>query len=340
MSSATNLLGAGVAGVVVLLAAMVVAVALGTVAVPLDETVTVLLRHLGISVGEEPSLQADAIIWAIRMPRVLLAVVVGASLGAGGAALQGMYRNPLADPQLVGMSSAAALGALGGYAVLVSAIGSQAGVVGGVVGGLLAALLVRWLGASTVADPTRFILTGVALAASLGAVVGFVVLAWDDPRVPSIGFWFFGSLAGATWPVLRITAAAVLIGVAALLPWSRSLDLIALGHAEAGHLGLRVDRVMLAALAATGFAVGAGVGAAGTIGFVGLVVPHVMRRFVGPRHLPLLLGSALAGATGLVLADLVARTAAAPVEIPVGLVTALVGGPFLVWLVRRGRGLR
>lgn len=323
--------GVAVAAGLALVGAGLLNLAMGAVAIDPAEVAAVLGRKLGLALGAEPSFQAEAVVWSIRTPRVLLAAVVGAGLAMTGAVLQGLFRNPLADPQLLGIGPGAALG---------GAIGATAGgalwaVAAGTAAGTITALLLRRLGDRGELEPSRFVLTGVALGSALSAWVGFVVFASDSTRVPPIEFWLLGSLTGSTWRVVGVAAAVVGIGCLLLLAAGRTLDLFALGESEARHLGVNVDAATTVLLITVGAVVGAAVGAVGVVVFVGLLVPHVVRRLTGPSHRPLLVASALAGGALMLLADLVARTVVSPTEIPVGLVTAAVGGPFFLWLMRR-----
>jgi len=316
-----------------LVALIVVNLGMGAAVVPPSEVVGVVANRLGLGFGADPSPGADAVVWTIRMPRVLLALLTGAGLAAGGAALQGVFRNPLADPQLLGIGPGAAIGA----AIGAVAGGIQGAIAGGTASGLLVALLVRRLARRSSGDPTRFILVGVALGAALTAWLGFIVFASDRSKVPPMEFWLLGSLSGSTWrafgTVLIFIAAAVLV----LLINSRSLDLLALGEREAGHLGVDVDLTITILLMAVGAITGATVGAVGVVGFVGLFIPNAVRRVVGPSHRTLLVFSMLAGAAFVLAADLAARTLISPVEIAVGLLTAVIGGPFLLLLLSRAR---
>ncbi len=312
------------------LGAAVASLAMGAVVIPFGDVLGVLGDHAGFPVAE-PEFTIDAVVWNIRMPRVLMGGVVGAGLAVTGAVLQGMYRNPLADPQLLAIGPGAALGG-----VLGSLAGqTQGAIAGGIAAGVLAGLLVRRLGRAASLEPSRFILIGVALGAAVSAWVGFVVFSGDSTRVPPIEFWLLGSLTGSTWRALGTAAVVIALGGAWLYAAARPLDLMALGEAEARHLGVDVELLTAALMLAVGAVVGASVGAVGVIGFVGLLVPHVVRRLTGPAHRPLLVASAFGGALLVVTADLLARTVASPIEIPVGLVTAAVGGPFFIWLIRR-----
>ncbi len=306
---------------------------MGAVIVAPTEVLGVFGKKLGLALGVEPAAQAEAVVWGIRLPRALMGVLVGAALALTGVVLQGVFRNPMADPQLLGIGPGASIGAVIGSV----AGATQGAIAGGAAAGLLTALVVRRLGARRANQPSRFILTGVALAAALSAWVGFVVFGADRSKVPPIEFWLLGSLTGSTWRALSTALGVVAVGTAGLWAGARILDLMSLGESEARHLGVDVDFATTILLIGVGVVAGAAVGAVGVIGFVGLVIPHLVRWATGPAHRPLMMGSMLAGAIFVVLGDLASRTLFAPVEIPVGLVTAMFGGPFFLWLVRGAR---
>jgi iron complex transport system permease protein len=306
---------------------------MGRVVIAPGEVVEVLSRRAGFAIGDEPSFQADAVLWGVRLPRILLGLIAGAGLGMAGAALQGVFRNPLADPQLLGIGPGASLGAV--LAMLAIESTTEAALAGGAIGGVLTAAFLRRFGESTSPDPSRFVLSGVALGAALSAWVGFMVFVADRGAVPPVEFWLLGSLTGSTWRALANALVLTIGGALVFFGSSRSLDLMSLGEPEARHLGVDVTLIRSLVLFSTGLVVGAAVGAVGVVGFVGLLVPHVVRLGTGPGHRYLLTGSALGGAALVAAADLGSRTLASPVEIPVGLLTAAVGGPFFLWLLRR-----
>jgi iron complex transport system permease protein len=309
------------------------ALSFGAVAVPSEEVFGVLTRKVGLEWFGEPAPQSEAVVWGIRTPRLLMALGVGAALALVGSALQGLLRNELADPHLLGIGPGAAIGAALGSA----ASGIPGAIAGGVAAGVLTAFAVRRLAVRAAIDPTRIVLAGVALGAALSAWVGFVVFAADRATVPPIEFWLLGSLTGATWRALgTATAFLVITGAVLLLSW-RVLDVMSLGEANARHLGIDVDLVRTVLLIASGAAVGATVGAVGVVAFVGLLVPFVARGFTGPSHRHLMPAALGGGALFVAISDLVARLALEPVEIPVGLVTAAVGGPVFLWLLTRPR---
>ncbi|MDJ0953742.1 MAG: iron ABC transporter permease [Acidimicrobiia bacterium] len=322
-----------------LLALGVVAVSLlgllaGSVAVDLADIWHMVEVRLGIADDERLT---DSVLWAIRLPRVLAGLVAGAGLGVAGVALQGSFRNRMADPHLVGVAPAAGLGAVAGIALTPAGGTPLIMMLMAGAGGIALALLMRRI-AENVPESGQLILVGIALGFALLALLGAIVLAWDSPRVPTFRFWVFGGLSGVTWSTLGAAVPLVVLGGAGVFSVGRSLDVLALGEDEARHLGVDVSRLRLVTLSSVGLMVGGAVGLAGVIGFVGLVVPMVIRGWVGPAHRRLAVLSALGGAIALAGLDVVARTVAAPVEIPVGLITAIGGAPVLVWfLLRRPR---
>lgn len=296
-----------------------------------------LWHMVGVKLGliDEPERLTDLVLWAIRLPRVLAGIVVGAGLAVAGVALQGAFRNHLADAHLVGVAPAAGLGAIAGIAVTPTGGTPVIMVLAAIVGAVALAMLMRRIAANTL-DPGQLILVGLALGLALLAVLGAVVLAWDSPRVPTFTFWVFGGLTGSTWSILGAATPFVVLGTAAVLSRARLLDLLAVGEDEARHVGVDTGRLSTLALVSAGVIVGGAVGLAGVIGFVGLVVPLLLRHWAGPSHRSLIVLSAMGGATMLVALDTLARTLAAPIEIPVGLLTAMAGAPALVWYLLRG----
>lgn len=324
--------------VVLLLGGSLLSLMLGAVEISPPAVTGILLDHLGFGGGPGFTEGQDRVLWGIRLPRLVLGALVGAGLGVAGAALQGIFRNPLADPQLIGVSSGAALGSTLGIILLGGAVGSLAGPIGAFFGGLAAGAAVysiaRHQGRTEV---VTLVLAGIAVAAIGSAGAGMLSYSVDEPGLRSAVFWALGNLSVATWDLVRVTLGFVVVGIV-VLPWfARSLDLTLLGEREAQHLGVDVERTRMIVLGLATLTVGATVAAAGVIGFVGLLVPHGIRLAVGPGHRVLLPASTVGGAALVVLADLAARTMASPVEVPVGLLTAVVGGPFFLWLLRRTR---
>ena len=313
---------------------------MGTGAVPIGplQVGAILLAKVGIQIDVAVTEQQTAVLWAIRLPRVALAAAVGAGLAVSGAALQGIFRNPLADPGLIGVASGAALGAVTAVILGAAALGMATLPVAAFAAGLLTTLIVYALARHDGrTEVVTLLLIGVALNAIAGAGTGFVIYLADDAQLRTITFWLLGSVGGATWRAVLAVAPFIVVGVLLMPRWARSLNLLVLGEREARHLGVATERVRLIVITLTALMTGAAVAVAGTVGFVGLVVPHLVRIVAGPDHRTLLPASALAGATLLLMADLVARTVVAPSELPLGVVTALGGGPFFLWLVHRTR---
>ncbi|MEU6996953.1 iron ABC transporter permease [Nonomuraea sp. NPDC046570] len=313
-----------------LLATLCVASAgIGAVRVPFGEVLTSLFGG---------GTAHDQVLWQIRFPRVVLAVLVGAALSVAGAGMQGVFGNPLAEPGVIGVSSGAAVGAVGAIVLGVTAFGQWTVAVAAFAGGLLTTFAVYALARSQGrTEIVTLVLTGIAINAIAWAVVGLFTFLADDAELRSISFWNLGTLGGATWPLIGAVVPFVVAGLALMPLFARSLDLLALGERGARHLGVDTERVRLAVIFLASLLTGASVAAAGAISFVGLVVPHLIRLIAGPGHRVLLPASALAGACVLLLADLVARTVAVPAELPIGVLTALLGGPFFLWLLRRTR---
>lgn len=279
------------------------------------------------------------IFFELRVPRVLMAGVVGATLALAGANLQGMFRNPLADPGLLGVASGAALGAtssivLGGYLSLPKWFGPYALPVAAAVGATVVTLfLYAFTRRQGRLNLITLILVGIAINAMGGVGLGLLQYASDDNQLRSLTFWMMGSFGRSTWdsiiPALCVIAPASYF----LLRNTRALDLLQLGDGEARNLGIDVHRVRKSIVFGVAAIVGAGVAIVGMIGFVGLVIPHIVRLLGGPIHRYVIPASALLGASTLILADLISRTIVVPAELPVGLVTALIGSPCLLWLL-------
>lgn len=323
---------------VALIVAVVLSIGIGAVSIAPEQTLAIIAAHLGWHVDVEYTRQQDAIVWAIRLPRVLLAVLVGSGLAVGGATLQGIFRNPLADPGLIGVSSGAALGAVGSVALGITFLGIATLPVAAFIFGIITAVSVYLLSRSDGrTEIVTLVLVGIALNTIAGAGTGLLTYVASDQALRAVVFWSLGSLGGTTWSVVLATAPFVLIGLALIPRWGRALNLFVLGEREARHLGVDTERVRLELLVLTTLMTAAAVAAAGIVAFVGLIVPHLVRLVAGPDHRIVLPASALGGATLLVLADLFARTIIAPVELPLGVLTALMGGPFLLVLMLRTR---
>lgn len=298
------------------------ALGIGPVSIPAPRVLSLLL-------SPEASPEAR-ILRELRMPRVLAGLVVGAGLGLAGAVMQGVFRNPLADPYLLGVANGAAAGVAATLALGLPLPGARP--LAAFLGGVLAVFLCWRLGGRR--RELGLILAGIALAAVFSALTGFLLLATAGTRrVEEFLFWSMGSLARVAWPELTILAPAVLAALAMLLLWARELNALALGEEGALHLGVDPHRVRRALLVVSTALSSVTVAFCGVIAFVGLVVPHMVRLLVGPDHRLVLPGAALLGGTLLVWADAAARTLRAPTELPLGTVTALLGAPFFLYLL-------
>lgn len=325
------------AGLAAMLAvAVCVSVSVGPVTIPLDHTAAVLARHLELPFGDATSREA-LVVDQIRLPRVLVAALVGAALGVAGATMQALFRNPLAEPGITGVSAGAAVGAV---AAIASGAGSTLLLPAAAFVGALAALAVASAVAAASRSPgmSTLLLVGIALNALLGAVVSALVAnAEDEQTLRGVVFWLQGDLDARTWLHVRLVLAPVLIGMTVIGMFARDLNTMLLGDDAARASGVAVSRTRWMLLVVASLLTGVAVSVSGVIGFVGLVVPHVVRLVAGPDHRLLLPASALLGGVFLVLADTVARLLLAPVTLQTGVVTALVGAPVFLLLVLRSR---
>ncbi len=327
------------AGLTVL--AVVLSVAVGAYTVAPWRVVEVLLHQLGL--GEAADTRVRAIVLDIRLPRALLGLLVGAALGAAGAALQGLFRNPLADPGLIGVSSGAALAAvativLGGPLGAARFAGLDALPLAAFAGGIVTTvLLLHYAQPRGPGGIAALLLAGIGLNALAAAGTGFLIYVSDDRQLRDITFWTFGSLGGANWPRVAAVLPFIVTALLALPFLARALDALALGDAEAGHLGVNTRRLTWAVAIAAAAAVGAAVAVSGLIGFLGIVAPHLARLLLGPGHRRLIPGAALLGASIILLADCVARLVVAPAELPIGLVSSALGAPVFLARVQRAR---
>ncbi|MFG2980205.1 FecCD family ABC transporter permease [Streptomyces sp. NPDC048258] len=309
----------------------------GAYRIPLGDVLASVQHRVGLG-GAPLDRVGESVLWNVRLPRVVLALLVGAGLGCAGALMQGVFGNPLAEPGVIGISAGAAVGAVAAIGLGLTFLGNWTITVCAFVAGLVTVGSVYFLsrnGGRT--EVVTLILTGIAVNAFAGALIGLFLFFADSGQVNQITFWQLGSLAQATWPkvlaVLPCAAAGLLIAPF----YSRRLDLLALGERPARHLGVDVERLRLALILVVALLTAAAVAVAGVITFIGLLVPHLLRMAHGPGHRFLVPGSALAGAVVLVAGDLAARTVAQPAELPLGVLTALIGSPFFFWLLRRTR---
>jgi iron complex transport system permease protein len=330
------------------LAALLVATAfLSLAAGASDASILGLLGKLLGSADAGMSHRDAIIIYDIRLPRVLLGALVGAALAVSGALMQGLFRNPLADPAIVGVSAGASLGAVSVIVLGATVLAPVTAFFGifalplAAFAGALAVTLVLYRistrrGQTSVAT---MLLAGIAVGAMAMAFTGLLIFVADDRQLRELTFWTLGSLAGSTWTKLW-AAGPIILAAFALTPFlARGLNAMALGEAAAGHLGISVERLKGGAILAVAASAGASVAVSGGIAFVGIIIPHLLRLLIGPDHRYLLPASALLGASLLLIADAASRTIVAPAELPIGIVTAAVGAPFFLWLLLRRRGL-
>lgn len=324
----------------------VLALGSGPVAIPPGEVVATLARALGLPVNPDTSPMQAATVLHLRLPRVLLGLLAGATLAVGGAALQGLLRNPLAEPGLIGVSSGAALAAAS-----VIVLGAKLPALTALIplhwllplaafsGGLLATgLVMSWARLRGELSVATVLLAGIAINALALSGIGLLSHIADDHALRSLNFWMFGSLGKAGWTELAVAMPLMLLPVLLILRAPRALDALLLGEAEAGHLGIRVNALKRRLMLGIALSVGAAVSLSGIIAFVGLLVPHLLRLWLGADHRVLLPSAACLGGILLVCADTAARTVMPPTELPVGILTTLLGAPFFLWLLLCQRG--
>lgn len=328
-----------------LISALIIALSfslgMGAMDIPVKDVLFILLRKAGLFSAHEISPQYETVINIVRLPRVLLGILVGAGLGISGAAVQGIFRNPLAEPGLIGISAGASLIAVSIIALeigLLSGLSNLLGyyllAFGAFAGAGLAAMLVyqisRTDGRPNVAT---MLLAGIAINALAGALTGLITYLANEQQLRNITFWMLGSLGGATWETVSVLVPFILIPVILLPFMGKALNAFALGETQADHLGLKINQVKRNVVILSTMAVGASVSVSGIIGFVGLLVPHTVRLIIGVNNKYVLPASALLGALILTLADMIARTIVAPVELPIGVITALLGTPLFLYIL-------
>jgi iron complex transport system permease protein len=331
---------------IVLAVTAIVALTVGAAGIPLAR----LPAALGlVSDGAANAVTArdQLVLWSIRIPRIAATAMVGGLLAAAGAIMQGLFRNPLADPALVGVSSGGALAAASAIVFTDSRFGetfrflqTELLPLAAFAGSLTTTAILY--GISSRAGRTSiaiFLLAGVAITAITNAGIGLLVFIADDRQLRDITFWMLGSMSGATWTKAAVLAPVLVAGLAACAFIARGLDLLVLGEADAFHGGVDVESLKRIAIVMVSAMTGVAVSISGVIGFVGIVVPHLLRLLIGPDNRYLLPASALLGASLLLLADAVARTIVAPAELPIGIVTAMAGAPFFLWILLRKRGV-
>ncbi|KUO17127.1 FecCD family ABC transporter permease [Streptomyces dysideae] len=329
----------GAVGVLLLCCSLAVAITIGPADIRVGDVWAAVGSHLGFGTSELTPIR-DGIVWQLRLPRTLLAAVCGAGLAVCGAVMQSLLRNPLADPFVLGVSSGASTGA-----VIVVVLGVGGGLVsvsaGAFAGALVSFALVLLLSHTFGGTTDRVVLAGVAAMQLFSALTSFIVLtAADAETTRGVLFWLLGSLGGVGWTDVWVCTAVLAVALVVFLSYGRTLDAFAFGQDAAATLGVSVARTRLVLLCATALLTAALVSSAGAIGFVGLVLPHAARALVGPGHTRLLPLTALAGAVFLVWVDTLARTVLDPQEVPVGVVTSLIGVPAFVVVLYRTRGVR
>ncbi|MGB1237284.1 MAG: FecCD family ABC transporter permease [Pseudomonadales bacterium] len=325
---------------VLLCGALLISVGVGPMQIGVLDSLSVLSAKLGLhSSRVEPA--AASVIESIRLPRTLLAMLVGAALAVCGAAMQGLFRNPLADPGLVGVTGGASLAAVsvivlgGGTLSFVDQyLGQYSLMLASFLGALLTTSIVARIATTRYGTSvTSMLLAGIAIGIVTGAAVGFLTYVADDSQLRTLTFWSMGSVGGATWQTVLSAGSFIALPLLLIPTQAKALNALLLGESEARHLGIDVEKVKRRLILLTAVAVGACVSVSGMIGFVGLIVPHLVRLTLGPDHRHLLVLSALLGALFLLIADMLSRTVIAPAELPIGLITTLIGGPFFIAMV-------
>ncbi len=320
------------------------AVGVGAVKISFSEVWNILLSQIGFERGAVEE-QKETIMMVIRLPRVLMSMLVGAVLGVTGASMQGLFRNPLADPTLIGISSGATLFAVFMIVLEINFI-KEFNLLAGMyslsfaafLGALITTVLVFQISkVEGKAVVSTMLLAGIAINALSMATTGLMTYMANDAQIRTIQFWNLGSMGGASWEALKVAGPVCLIPILLVPGLGKALNAFALGESQAGHLGINPHRLKNQVIILTTLGVGVSVALCGTIGFVGLIIPHIIRLFAGADHRLVLPASALLGAIVLTLADLVSRTIVAPAELPIGIVTAMVGTPFFIWLLIKNR---
>ncbi|MEJ0033187.1 MAG: iron ABC transporter permease [Bacteroidota bacterium] len=336
---------------IALVVIFLLSLSIGQMFIPLREIAIIFLKKLGLFTSVETDSVHETVLWSIRLPRLVMTTLIGVALGVSGAALQGLFRNPLVEPGLIGVSSGASL-AVVSVIVFGSTLGLDRHSLGMSIimpafafgGGLLATFVVlqigKQMGQGANAGPSTvamLILAGVAINAMCGALMGLAIFHANENQLHMFTFWTLGDLGGASWNSLVIATPLLLVGIIFLLRYTNALNAIALGESEAFHMGVDVDRVKKSIVFFAALSVGASVSLAGAIGFVGLVVPHLIRVVFHSDNRLVMPGSAIGGPLLLIIADMIARTIYAPTELPIGVMTALIGAPFFIFLLVRSK---
>ncbi len=320
------------------LATALVSLSMGPVNISVDRVASIVLSYAGLDLAPFGRTE-QLIIEQIRLPRIVVGALVGMALGVAGATMQGLFRNPMADPGIIGVSAGGAVGAVVAIATGMTGLFFLALPVFAFVGAMGAAFLVYGIAAvGGRFSMATLLLAGVAVNAFLGAIVSaIIILLPDNGALREILFWLAGGLDSRSWEHVRISAPLVLVGTAVIMVMTRDLNLLTLGDDQARSMGIRVDAARVLLLAAAALVTGAAVAVSGTIAFVGLVTPHILRLVLGPDHRVLVPMSALGGAAFVILADTVARVVIQPAELRVSIITAFVGAPFFIFLLIKNK---
>ena len=322
-----------------LVTGVVVSSMVGQLAISPGEVVGSVLRAVGIQNSWAPTDPiVESTLWVVRFPRIVMALAVGAALAVAGAVMQAIFGNPLAEPGVVGVSSGAALGAAIAIVLGATVVGSGSLAIFAFAGGLGATLLVYFVSrANGRTEVVTLLLTGIAVNAFAGAGLAFLLFIADSGGREQIIFWQLGSLNGSRWSEVLIVAIVATVATVAAIALGRQYDLLALGERNARHLGVNVEYLRVGSILLVALLTGVAVAFVGIIAFVGLVVPHIIRMAIGPAHRPLIVATAIGGGVLLVYADLIARTIVPGADLPIGLLTSLIGGPFFFYLLFRQR---
>ncbi|MDF2634302.1 MAG: ABC-type transporter, integral rane subunit [Pelosinus sp.] len=326
--------------IILLFGMMVFSVSWGTMQVPWKDTLGIIVGHIPLIGLDFPDISAEyqAVVWQIRVPRVLVGVLVGAALSISGAVMQGVFGNPLADPGIIGVSSGAAFGAVVAISLGLTSISMFMTPIFALLGAIIAVSLTVFLSMSRGKIPVMtLLLSGVAVSMLMGAFTSAILTLLDENRAREYLFWMVGGLDYRRWEHVYLAAGPILIGVVILCLLARHLNILALGEQEAKSVGVPVVALRMLLLFVAALTTAMAVCVSGTIGFVGLIVPHIMRMMVGPEHRWLLPSSALAGALFLVFCDTIGRMIIPPNEIRVGIMTALMGAPYFLYLLRKAQ---
>lgn len=334
---------------ILLIVACVLSICLGAVKINASELGSIITYRLGMSKEANFSAQQEAVFFTLRLPRVILGVLVGSTLAIAGATMQGLFRNPLAEPGLIGISSGASLFAVimivleaKFFSFMTAAFGYYALSIAAFIGACITTFLVYRLAMRKgKADITTLLLAGIAINALAGSFTGLLTYMASDDQLRNITFWSMGSLGGASWRTISAILPFVIIPLIALPFFSKALNALSLGESQAGHMGINVRLIKTLTIVLATLGVGASVAVSGMIGFIGLVIPHILRMAFSADNRLVVPGSALLGAAVLVSADLIARTLVSPAEMPIGILTAIIGSPVFIYIImaeRRKRG--